>query len=223
MNTSTEQQTQYDIKEILKKIVEELDQKIETVTNRKNNEITKAEFFRRESNNETKDFPVSKDTYNIYSTFAKNKKSNKHIKTISLQCFYDICRYTDVSADYLLGFNTSKRKEESAEKVRQEFGLSDKSMETLSLIKKNKPEVKGELSSDIVNIILENQTFWRKLNDRLPIYLSDINYSRADIDVDVARYTLNRVFEELIDDICDKLQSDKLPYEELDNTGVFGQ
>ena len=40
MNTSTEQQTQYDIKEILKKIVEELDQKNETVTNRKNNEIT---------------------------------------------------------------------------------------------------------------------------------------------------------------------------------------
>ena len=44
MNTSMEQQTQYDIKEILKKIVEELDQKIDTVTNRKNNEITKSEF-----------------------------------------------------------------------------------------------------------------------------------------------------------------------------------
>jgi hypothetical protein len=36
-----------------------------------------------------------------------------------------------VSADYLLGFIDTKRKDESAEKVRQEFGLSDEAMEVL--------------------------------------------------------------------------------------------
>ena len=120
-----------------------------------------------------------------------------------------------------MGFTDTKRKDPSAERVRQDFGLSDKAMETLSIIRRNTPEVKGELSSDIVNLILENQDFWQKLNDRLPVYLSNVNYSRADIDVNVARYGLSRAFEELIDDICSKLENDGLPHEELDNTGIF--
>lgn len=210
----------FEIKDVLKRVVNELNAKIHKITDSKH--IDKKDFWAKTETYEM-NFPIRKDTYYAYTAFIGKKKAKKKFQSMDLRTFFDVCLYTDVSADYLLGFNTSKRKEDSAEKVRQEFGLSDKSMETLSLIKKNKPEVKGELSSDIVNIILENQNFWRKLNDCLPVYLSNINYSRADIDVDVARYALNRVFEELIDDICDKLQSDKLPYEELDNTGVFGQ
>ncbi len=55
----------------------------------------------------------------------------------------------------------------------------------------------------------------------LPATIIAVCYSRADIDVDVARYALNRTFEELIEDICGKLENDGLPPEELDNTSVF--
>ena len=216
----------FDIKKVLKKIVEELNIKIDFIRRKGRTEkerLDKKDFWAKCASFEI-DFPIGKDTYYSYTSFVnkkKFKKDDKYIRNIDLGTFFEICKYTNVSADYLLGFTDTKRKDPSAERVRQDFGLSDKAMETLSIIRKNNPEVKGELSSDIVNLIFENQDFWQKLNDRLPVYLSNVNYSRADIDVNVARYGLSRAFEELIDDICRKLENDGLPHEELDNTSIF--
>lgn len=213
---------EFNMKIIMKRMIDETENKIKNIRRPNPNEdyqVTKKGFFMNEKY--CKGFPVSLNTYNKYSAFANNAKASKKYDSIDLRNFYDFCVYNNCSADYFLGFNNTKRKEPSAQRVQKDFGLSDKAMNTLSIIKKNKPEAKGELSSDIVNMILENQDFWQKLNDRLPVYLSNANYSRADIDVDVARYALIRVFEELIDDICSKLENDRLPYEELDNTGIF--
>lgn len=216
----------FDIKTILNRVVCELNIKIDSVRKkgRKESEVLdKKDFWAKCASFEI-EFPIGKDTYYSYTRFihkGKLKSTDNSIRSIDLGTFFEICNYTDVSADYLLGFTETKRKDASAERVREDFGLSDKAMETLSIIKKNKAEVKGELSSTIVNLILENQEFWQKLNDRLPVYLSSVNYSRADIDVNVARYGLSRAFEELLDDMCSKLESDGLPHEELDNTGVF--
>lgn len=213
---------EFNMKKILKRIIDETDNKIENIRRQNQNKgykVTKEVFFTNE--NYCKNFPVSRNTYDKYSAFVNNAKASRGFKHIELNNFYDFCVYNNCSADYFLGFIDTKRKEPSAESVRKDFGLSDKAMETLSFINKNKPEVKGELSSEIINIILENKEFWQKTNDRLPVYLSNINSSRADIDVEVARYGLSRAFEELIDDLCDKLENDGLPHEKLDNTCVF--
>lgn len=216
----------FDIKNILRKIIAELNIKIDFIRRKGRTEkekLDKKDFWAKCASFEIK-FPISRDTYYSYTNFVnkkKFKKGDKYIRNIGLETFFEICKYTNVSADYLLRFTDTKRKDPSAERVRQDFGLSDKAMETLRIIRRNTPQVKGELSSDIVNMILENQDFWQKLNDRLPIYLSNVDYPRADIDVNVARYGLSRTFEELIDDICGKLENDELPNEELDNTGIF--
>lgn len=217
----------FDFKSILSRIINELNviisdkltPKTEYEKKRQKKKIPKSDFL----NNQAlmKDFPFTKETYYTYSSYIDAPKRSREITDMRISSLYKVCLYTDVSADYLLGFTDTKRKDPSAERVRQDFGLSDKAMETLSIINRNKPEVKGELSSDIVNLILENQDFWQKLNARLPVYLSNLNCSRADIDVNVARYGLSRAFEELIDDLCNKLENDGLPHEELDNTGVF--
>lgn len=224
MSSNNKTQTEFDIRKILRKLLEALNIKIDNLINRKNNECTKAEFFNRIKHNEIIDFPISRDTYYNYSAFVKKpkiSKDDKHIGTIDLNTFFEICKYTDVSADYFLGFCDTTRKEPSAETVRQDFGLSDKAMKRLAEIKNSTPEFKGDISSDIVNAILENDLFWSKLRDYLPICVSCMNEVRAaDEDVDIARFGLNRVFNELIDELCIVADGADLPNVELDDTDV---
>lgn len=213
----------FDMKQIMKKIVRELDEKIEKIRKPRPNEkerYSKSGFFVAVANNDIK-FPISKDTYYCYSAFAKNRKSSKPLQSIDLRKFFDICTYTDISADYLLGFIKTKRKEQSAEMVRKEYGLSDKSMRNLIAIKNRKAEAQGELSSDIMNFILENSEFWNKLNNRLPVYLTCLDYRGEDIDIDVTRYGIIRAFEELLDELCDDIKKKNLPIVVLDETTPF--
>lgn len=216
-----ENNNNFNIKEVLKKVIEELNRKINIVINpnqRKKAIHNKKEFFIKEDMH--KNFPISRDTYYNYNAFVNAEKPSKNINSIDLSAFYYICKYTDVSADYLLGFIESKRKEQSAEMVRKEFGLSDHAMENLSNKRKHTPEVQGELSSDIINFILENDTFLDKLDERLPVYLSCLDY-RSDIDIDIARYGIVRAFEELLDELCDRIKKNNLPTVELDETTPF--
>lgn len=116
----------FDFNKTLKRAMEVLDEKIELVMKPNPNEkkrYTKDGFFMKYKF----DFPMSKHTYYKYKRSALNG--------MTLETFYQICRYTGVSADYLLGFIDTKRKEQSAEMVRKEFGLSDAAMEKILEIK----------------------------------------------------------------------------------------
>lgn len=213
----------FSIKEILKKVIEELDNKINRIRKPKAEEkvrYSKSDFFISEE--ASKDFPISRDTYYGYSSFANKEKSAKDIQSIDLRRFYDICTYTDVSADYFLGFRETKRKEVSAEMIRKEYGLSDDAMALLARVNSRKPECRGELSSDLMDFILKNENFWNKLDGRLPVYLACLYEARtSEIDMDVARYSIIRAFEELLDEICNAPMIQELPHTELDENGAF--
>lgn len=77
------------------------------------------------------EFPVSLYTWDNYKKSLKQNSTTKAVKRMHLETFYKICLYADVSADYLLRFIETKRKEETAETVRKEFGLTDEAMNTL--------------------------------------------------------------------------------------------
>lgn len=95
----------------------------------------KKEFFIKEDMHNG--FPISKDSYYSYNAFVNAPQPSKNIKSIDLSAFYGICEYTDVSADYLLGFIDSKRKEQSSRNGKKGIqGLSDKSYGKLSGYKK---------------------------------------------------------------------------------------
>lgn len=92
-------------------------------------------------------------------------------------------------------------------------------MENLAAIRKHKAEDQGDISSDIINFILENGEFWNIFQERLKIYLACLDYRGEDIDM--ARYGIVRAFEELLDELCDKIKTKGLPTAELDETDPF--
>lgn len=195
----------FSIKNILKKVIEELDNKINHIRKPKTEEkerYSKSDFFVNEKT--SKDFPISKDTYYAYSSFAKKEKSAKNLQSIDLRRFYDICVYTDVSADYYLGFTKSPRKEQSADMVYKEFGLSREAMKQLVNIHKKKAEYPGELTSQIINFILDNDRFWDELNSLLPTYFAE--YINKDSHyLNRTKFELSETFIQLIDDVCKSL------------------
>ena len=206
----------FDLRSIMKRIVEETESKITSIRKKrpkKSEQLTKKEFFVNPKYNT--EFPVSSATYAKYYTFARNKKASREFKSIDIETLYAFCTYNNCSADYFLGFIDTKRKEASAQQVKEDFGLSDESMKRLSNIRKSTPEVKGELSSDIINMILEDNDFWEKVNSHLPLYIASLTESRTtDVDVDIARYGLTRAFEEMIDRIIPNIiKSNNLPTE----------
>lgn len=212
----------FDIILTLNRAMNELNKKIDSIIKPNGKSLfTKKEFFNRCEYGEIENFPFSRDTYYSYSSIVKRRKSRNNLQSMDLHRFYDICAYTDVSADYLLGFNTSKRKELSAEMVKTEFGLSDKAMERLIKIKKHTPEYKGDLSTYVLNFIFENDDFWYKFEERLPAYLACLNNRRNENELAMARYGITRAFEELIDELCKYSIDNELSYAELDDESPF--
>ena len=121
-----------------------------------------------------------------------------------------------------MGLIGTKRKEQSAEKIREEFGLSDKAMEVLSAVKSRKINLRGEISSEVINFILENVDFWRRLNRCLPAYLACLYDARTtEFEQEQARYSVIRTFEQLVDEISETDIMKKFPIGELDKTDVF--
>ena len=111
--------------------------------------------------------------------------------------------------------------------LKKEFGLSDNAMNCLKTIKDHKAECIGEITSDIINFFLENETFWDELNYRLPAYFNCLNYRTDSTNIDMARYGIIRVFEELLDELINELyeimKKKELPLAELEPTSAFPQ
>lgn len=221
----------YAIKDILRRIMDEYDKETDKIINPKyGNAFNKSNFFDG-INTKDKISPICQDTYYKYKQMAYEEIPSQSIKSIDLKSFYKICKFTNVSADYYLGFRETTRREPSAPTVREDFGLSDMAMNTLSAIHKNKVELNGELSSSVINSILENQVFWNKINEFLPVYVQCLNYSRFnDFDIEVARYSLVKAFEELIDEIVKPMINEDLEkldfnhdnlQSKLDLTGIY--
>lgn len=211
-----------EIKATLKRLVKELDEKINIFIQARKNRgenALKQDFFQELKHNKV-EFPIAKATYYNY-TRTINPKCRFSLQTMLLDDFYKICQYTDVSADYYLGFIETKRKETSAPQVTRDFGLSDEAMDTLSQIKQFTPECKGEVSSDLVNCILEDKEFWNELDLKLPAYISCLVYHVDERNIDAARYGVMRVFEELLDRITTKCISSDLPNAEIDPAAPF--
>lgn len=208
----------FELRSIMKRIIEETERKILSIRKKypkKSEQLTKNDFFINPKYNI--DFPVSRSTYDKYYTFARNKNASRKFKSIDIETLYAFCTYNNCSADYFLGFIDTKRKEASAPQIKEDFGLSDESMKRLSDIRKSTPEIMGELSSDIMNLILEDTEFWNKINIHLPLYIASLTESRTtEVDVDMARYGLNRAFEEMIDRISHNIiKRNNLPTEKL--------
>ena len=96
-----------------------------------------------------------------------------------------VAKHFDVSVDYLVGFSDSRKTKLSYKMVSKYFGLTDKSIERLQKLKKNKMMLK------MVNFILENDDFWDDFE------LEYIKY--FDLSSEVERYTLNPEQKEYLD------------------------
>jgi len=207
---------------VLTKMMNQLDKKIDSFLQARTNRGEKAkrnDFFQEVKKGKII-FPVSRDTYYNYNR-TLNNKSKYNAQAVYLSDFYKICQYTEISADYYLGFIETKRKEESAPQVRKDFGLTDESMFNLSQIKKNKVKYKGEVSADLVNYILENQDFWLDLNDTLPSYISCLDYRVDGTNQDAARYVVMKVFERLLDNIAQRCVASDFPNANINEAAPF--
>ena len=220
-----------DMKEVLQRIRDELDKKIEaTIAEFKGTgeKLSKADFFLyfreidgieedyAEEGNCTEQFPISKDSYYSYRKFLGTAKPSK-IPTITVDTLFAICKYTGVSADYLLGFSDCKSRVPSTMRVRWDFGLSDKSMEFLKKAHEKIPEEKGAVTSSLINLILENSYFWENLGWRLPLYISSRNDGYRGNDIDTLKHGVTQLFEDLVDELAEKIsESSEAPFTELD-------
>jgi len=211
MKDSYEKFDQKKYKTIAKRIVEVIEAKIQSLTTRptyrKPNETVKwlnrTSFFKDERF--MYDFPMSSNTYYKYTAFGNDKATRKEQSSMGIGTFYDICEYTNASADYLLGFTDTNVRTPSAKMVKEEFGLSDKAMTNLLKIKNRETSNdvhNGSLTTALVSFILENEDFLYELDELLPIYYMIIyEYRSPKREVDIARYSLINSFEKLLNDI----------------------
>lgn len=78
---------------------------------------------------------VFEETYNMpMSINSWHKYTSKKLETMQLKTFYKICRYTGVSADYLLCFNDVPNKKASAEQIQEDYGLTLESLDSIEEI-----------------------------------------------------------------------------------------
>ena len=113
-----------------------------------------------------------------------------------------LANYYDVSIGYLLGLSESRETEDKYVVGSKEFGLSDEAMEQLIKIKCEKVERLGELSSDVINLILANCSFWNELDSLLPTYFIGKYVSEDAHYFTRIKFELNESFIQLIDDVC---------------------
>lgn len=208
---------------VLSKVMIQLDKQIDSFIQARTNRGEKAQkkdFFQEVMKGKI-EFPITEDVYYNFNR-TLNIKSKYNAKTVDLSDFYKICQYTNVSADYYLGLKDTKRDEPSAQLVSQDFGLSDDSMETLRKLHDYEPTYMGELSTELINLVLENHSFWNRFSAQLAEYISCIyDYRSGEREQLITKYGLLYIFEELIDDICGQYKLTKLEKVELDKTDVF--
>lgn len=221
---------EFDSTEVFKRIAYVLGQKIASIQEehrRRGDRLSQEEIitgYRRDGKPAgVERFPVSKHAYRNYKT-SGDKINQSRANSLRVDTLYDICRYTGVSADYLLGFIDTPRKEQSAEMVRQEFGLSDESMKFLKEAHERSPASRGEVTSSLVNIILGDSRFWYEMNLILPMYISSKNHEyRTDDRLEfMTKYSLIQNFDALLNAIDKGInEQDKTPVAEPDETDPY--
>lgn len=82
-----------------------------------------------------KEMPASSFSIINYEQPVTENGKRHNVMGMKLSTFYELCEYYKVSADYLLGFKTSKQREASADYVNKEFGLDDEILEFLQKLK----------------------------------------------------------------------------------------
>ena len=101
---------------ILTRIIEQLTIKMEKSGKKKKNIFEKG----------VSEIPISEDTWHKYT--------QRKVSNIKLQTFYEICQYTNVSADYLLCFNDVTSKKASATQIQMDYGLTPEALDSLEEI-----------------------------------------------------------------------------------------
>ncbi len=220
-----------EIRDVICRIMPKLDKAIDKIIKPNNKKLFNKKLYLNGQNNQGYEPPIYTSAYYKYKHIAKNENHNVDIYSMDLNNFFKICKFTNVSADYYLGFRESTRTEPSAPTVKEDFGLSDKAMETLSAIHNKEAERKGQLTSSVINSILENRDFWNKMDEFLPVYVECLNYSRFnDFDIEIARHDLVKAFKELLDEIAKPMINEdfkKLDFghdnlqHKLDLTGIY--
>ena len=151
----------FDIGKVLTRALACLTEKdMEYVTDKKGNikekPLTREQLQERYENDE---YPISVSAWDSYKkTISKTAETGTF--SMKLESLYNICAYTDVSADYLLGFTGTKLKDQSAEMVREEFGLTDPALKRLQeMIRKPKLPLPKDYNfdeADYINFLIVN-------------------------------------------------------------------
>lgn len=145
-----------------------------------------------------------------------------------------VAEYFGVSMDYLVGLSDCKKIDSEYKVGEKYFGMREGAMDRLrGLLDKqslkpsadDSPAIKRsrEITSLLINFILENQDFWSNFEQLTEDYISLI-YDQKDKEIkkisvhgvtvsDVVRYRIGKVFDKLSDDIFNRLFPQNKPSE----------
>ena len=113
------------LQKIMSRLVEEADAKL------KGEDVKMVDVFNNDED-AVSEFPIKRDAWYRYSAVANPVSFCKRPKDMSFKAFYNLCVYTNFSADYFLGFNKVKVKEASAGQVQEDFGISNEALMLLN-------------------------------------------------------------------------------------------
>lgn len=151
------------------------------------------------------------------SGWIKGDKSGRFTEP-KIESFKKIADKYDVSMDFLVGISDSMKKEDHYKTGAKYFGLHDKSMDRLSgLLNQysmkcsdgNQINKKAqEISSSLINFILEDENFWFDF-ERLVLDYVKVIYEKQDNKIpqyettmtEIIQYRMNKVFDELVEDM----------------------
>lgn len=137
-----------------------------------------------------------------------------------LPCLCDllkICEICDCEIGYLLGEYENRTREITD--INRVTGLSEESIKQLKILKLRKTlRTTDGKEEHLYNLVLENEDFWYQFEPLFINYLNSENNGNymnntkypAEINaIATARYSLNRLFENLIDDIYRTIHKSK--------------
>ena len=141
------------------------------------------------------------------SNWIYGDKSNTFTEP-KIKSLMRIAKALGVTVDYLVGLSEIEEPNIKYKVGSREFGLSSKAMKRLERVKRrSKDELahKGNVSSALINFILENDDFWHDIDDLLPVYLMN-RYEHRTIqrEIDISKFYLTETFGRLLEDICEK-------------------
>lgn len=168
---------------------------------------------------------ILKKTGVYISAVQLGKYENSDLKErININNLLALASYYGVTIDYILGHSESKSSNSTDKHTAKKFGLSDRAMGFLSLLKEEKDiYVRNPKSTlNLINFVLENYSFWNEFEKLLSDYadakvpekiVKEILHEGGGMTVvsnnngnaDMVSYLLTKLFERLSDACCDNL------------------